>query len=140
MAERTQANRAAVPVPPAYEYLYVGIDVGKYHHAVCVVSVSLLERHGTFERCPVFVVPNNRDGFHQLLEHIQTHGPAQRCVVLVESTGHYHRLLVDYLQEQGIPVYWMHVNRKPSRLEKTDARDARGLANRLYGQIECGVQ
>ena len=55
-------------------------------------------------------------------------------------TGHYHRALLQYLQEVGIPVYVMHVQKRPEGLLKSDKRDALGLANVLYNQLEKGIQ
>jgi len=60
--------------------------------------------------------------------------------VLVEHTGHYHRSLVQYLQELDLPVYVMPVQQRPKGLLKTDRRDALILANHLYSQLALGVQ
>src|SRR5260370_39031294 len=59
---------------------------------------------------------------------------------LLEHTGHYHRALVQYLQELDVSVYIMPVQKRPAGLIKTDKRDALGLANHLYNQLELGVQ
>ena len=55
-------------------------------------------------------------------------------------TGHYHRALLQYLQELDIPVYIIHVQKRQEGLLKTDKRDALGLANLLYNQLEKGIQ
>ncbi len=55
-------------------------------------------------------------------------------------TGHYHRVLVEYLQELDIPTYVVHVQKRQAGLLKTDKRDALGLANLLYNQLEKGIQ
>jgi hypothetical protein len=39
-----------------------------------------------------------------------------------------------------IPVYIIHVQKRPERLLKTDKRDALGLGNLLYNQLEKGIQ
>src|SRR5258708_17513984 len=59
---------------------------------------------------------------------------------MLEKTGHYHVALVDYLLEQDLSVYLVHVHERPRGLTKTDKRDALNLANHLYNQLEKGVQ
>ena len=61
-------------------------------------------------------------------------------VILLERTGHYHKALLQFLQEFDIPVYLMHVRTRPAGMMKTDKRDALGLANHLFSQLELGVQ
>jgi hypothetical protein len=39
---------------------------------------------------------------------------------------------MQYLQDLGIPVYIIHVQKRPEGLLKSDKRDALTLANRLY--------
>ena len=58
----------------------------------------------------------------------------------MEVTGHYHRALLQYLQELDITVYVLHVQKRQKGLLKTDKRDALGLANMLYNQLDKGVQ
>lgn len=48
---------------------------------------------------------------------------------MLEKTGHYHVALVDYLLEQDLSVYLVHVHVRPRGLTKTDKRDALNLAN-----------
>lgn len=64
----------------------------------------------------------------------------ERCFVLMEQTGHYHKLLEQFLVELDLPVYVMHVQRCPTGLIKTDKRDALGLANHLYNLLAKGIQ
>lgn len=40
-------------------------------------------------------------------------------------TGHYHKVLLPYVQELDLPVDVMHVQKRQSGLLKTDKRDAR---------------
>jgi len=124
----------------AHEMLYIGIDVGKQGHVAGFVSNTLLSRHKHFEACPTLRFDNSREGFRQLIDRIQSYVPLEQCYVLVEKTGHYHRALVQYLQELDVVVYMMHVRERPKRLLKTDKRDALGLANHLYNQLEKGIQ
>lgn len=129
----------AVPMLPN-ESLYVGVDVGKARHIAGFVSKTLLERHERFEACPVLSFENSRVGFRVLVERIREYVPAEQCFVLLEDTGHYHRALVQYLLELDLPVYRMHVQQRQKGMVKTDKRDALGLANHLYNQLELGVQ
>lgn len=122
------------------ESLYIGIDIGKERHVAGFVSLTLLERHQRFEACPALAFENSRDGFHTLGERIRALAPFEHCFALLEKTGHYHKALVQYLQELDIPVYLMHVQERTKGMMKTDKRDALGLANTLYNQLALGVQ
>lgn len=59
---------------------------------------------------------------------------------MLESTGHYHLAVVQYLQELALPIYLMHVQRRQAGLLKSDKRDALGLALHLFNTQEKGVQ
>lgn len=135
------AATALSPIPLlAHEPLYLGIDVGKASHVAGFVSATLLARHERFEACPTLLFANSREGFRALAERIRTYAPLEHVAVLVEHTGHYHRPLVQYLQELDLPVYVMPVQQRPKGLLKTDRRDALILANHLYSQLALGVQ
>jgi transposase len=136
---KPRPNLQAIPLLK-HEALYIGIDVGKGKHVAGFVSSTLLERHERFEACPVLVFENSRQGFHALYERIHGLAQVEHCFVLMEKTGHYHKPLQQYLQELDIPVYLMHVQEHPKGMMKTDKRDALGLANHLYNQLELGVQ
>jgi transposase len=114
--------------------------VGKASHIAGFVSATLLTRHQRFEACPTLLFANAREGFRALAERIHTYAPLEHVAVLVEHTGHYHRPLVQYLQELDLPVYVMPVQQRPKGLLKTDRRDALILANHLYSQLALGVQ
>lgn len=47
---------------------------------------------------------------------------------------------MQFLQEWDIAVYIMPVQKRPVGMLKTDKRDALGLANHLYNQLEKGIQ
>ncbi|MBA3823315.1 MAG: transposase, partial [Ktedonobacterales bacterium] len=117
-----------MPQPPAplfsEESIYIGIDIGKAKHIAGFVSVTLLERHQRFESCPTFTFSQSREGFHALLERIRSLAQLEHCFVLMEQTGHSHKLLEQFLVELDLPVYVMHVQRRPVGLIKTDKRDA----------------
>ncbi len=122
------------------ETLYVGIDVGKYSHYAGFISRTLLQRHHHFEGCPTLTFSQSREGFSALVGRIGEWVPLAQATVLLEQTGHYHRVLVQYLQELDIPVYIMPVQKRPVGLLKSDKRDALSLANHLYNQLELGTQ
>src|SRR6266496_445449 len=124
----------------AHDTLYVGVDVGKRAHVAGFLSSTLLTRHQRFEHCPALAFDNSREGFRSLLDRIQTYVPPTQVQALLEVTGHYHRALLQYLQELDIPVYVLHVQKRQEGLLKTDKRDALGLANLLYNQLEKGIQ
>jgi transposase len=123
-----------------HEPVYVGIDVGKASHVAGFISATLLARHKRFEACPSLRFANSREGFLALSERLHATAPLEHLAVLVEHTGHYHRALVQYLQELDLPVYVMPVQQRPTGLLKTDRRDALTLANHLYGHLALGVQ
>lgn len=124
----------------AHDTLYVGVDVGKRAHVAGFLSATLLSRHQRFEHCPALAFDNSREGFRSLVERIQTYVPLTQVQALLEVTGHYHRALLQYLQELAIPVYIIHVQKRQEGLLKTAKRDALGLANLLYNQLEKGIQ
>jgi transposase len=119
--------------------IFVGIDVGKDGHIAGFISSTLLEQHKRFTSCPSFAFPNDRGGFDALLARMQQHGPLADCHVLMESTGHYHRALEQFLQENGVTIYIVAAQVRLGR-DKSDKRDALGLANLLYSQVEKEVQ
>lgn len=123
-----------------HEPLYVGIDVGKLKHVAGFVSTTLIERHQRFEACPVLAFENSREGFRALLERMRSLAPLEHIFILLEKTGHYHFSLQQYLQECDLSVYTVHVQTRPAGMLKTDKRDALGLANTLYNQLQLGVQ
>jgi transposase len=129
----------AVPQLP-HETLYVGIDIGTYAHYAGFVSRTLLQRHERFEGCPAVKFAQSREGFRVLVDRICDLVPPAQAMVLLEQTGHYHRPLVQYLQELDVPVYIMPVQKRAPGLLKRDKRDALSLANHLYNQLALGTQ
>ena len=139
---RKASARLDLQVVPmlAQETLYVGVDVGKKAHVAGFISSTLLTRHQRFEHCPALAFDNSREGFRSLIDRIQTYVPLTQIQALLEVTGHYHRAWLQYLQELDIPVFVIHVQKRQEGLLKTDKRDALGLANQLYNQLEKGIQ
>lgn len=123
-----------------HETVYVGVDIGKLSHVAGFVSSTLLARHQRFEVCPALSFDNSREGFRALLDRIKGYVPLTQVYAVMEVTGHYHRPLLQYLQELDIPTYVLHVQKRQKGLLKTDKRDALGLANMLYNQLDKGIQ
>src|SRR6266699_2958867 len=141
MAKRTPSpsDLKALPMLPN-ESVHIGVDIGKFKHVAGFVSKTLLERHQHFEHCPAFTFEQSREGFRAFVERIGAYCPLEQCFILMEQTGHYHKALQQYLLELDLPVYVMHMQRREPGMIKTDKRDALGLANQLYNQLELGVQ
>lgn len=141
MSRRSPLRPDLVAVPMlAHETLYIGVDVGKFRHLAGFLSRTLLARHERFEGCPTLAFEQSREGFRAFVDRIRELVPIEQATVLLEHTGHYHRLLEQYLLELDITVYRVHVQERPKGMMKTDKRDALGLANRLYTQLELGAQ
>ena len=78
----------------------VGIDVSKDKHDCFIVSSE-----GEV-LADVFTIPNNMDGFHCLLQRIQTCAtPQDKIKVGLEATGHYSYNLLGFLLDNGLPTY-----------------------------------
>ncbi|GHO60566.1 IS110 family transposase [Ktedonobacter robiniae] len=138
-AKKVRPDLALIPMLP-HETLYIGVDVGKFRHVAGFLSRTLLQRHERFEGCPVFAFEQSREGFLAFVDRIREYVPLEQATVLIEHTGHYHKNLEQYLLEWDITVYRIHVQERPKGMTKTDKRDALGLANRLYTQLELGAQ
>ena len=132
-------NLFSIPLLPR-ETLYIGVDIGKFRHVAGFVSKTLLKLHERFEGCPTFVFEQSREGFRAFADRIREYTALEQVTVLLEHTGHYHRLLEQYLLELDITVYRIHVQKRPKGMMKTDKRDALGLANTLYTQLALGAQ
>jgi transposase len=137
--KKAQPDLALMPMLP-HETIYIGVDVGKFRHVAGFLSRTLLQRHQRFEGCPTFTFEQSREGFRAFVDRIQEYTPLEQAIVLLEHTGHYHKNLEQYLLELDITVYRIHVQERPKGIVKTDKRDALGLANRLYTQLELGAQ
>lgn len=141
MAQQKKARPALISIPMlAHETLYIGVDIGKFRHVAGFLSRTLLARHGRFEGCPTLAFDQSREGFRAFVDRIRELVPIEQATVLLEHTGHYHRLLEQYLLELDLTVYRVHVQERPKGMLKTDKRDALGLANKLYTQLELGAQ
>src|SRR5215469_2732298 len=138
--ESQQEDGGATSPSLGAEPLYVGVDIGKQRHYAGFLSTTLLACHQRFEHCPALAFDNSRLGFRQLRERIETFVPLAQAYVALEVTGHYHHALIQSLQELDLPVFVLHPQTRQAGLLKTDKRDALGLANLLYAQLDRGVQ
>ena len=111
----------------------VGIDVSKDKHDCFIVSSE-----GEV-LADVFTVPNNMDGFHCLLQRVQSCAVSQdKIKVGLEATGHYSYNLLGFLLDNGLATYVLNplrtnLYRKSLSLRKTktDRVDARTIASML---------
>ncbi|WP_040447099.1 IS110 family transposase [Ktedonobacter racemifer] len=141
MTQQRKARSALVLTPMlSQETLYIGVDIGKFRHVAGFLSRTLLARHGRFEGCPTFAFEQSREGLRSPVDRIRELVPLEQVTILLEHTGHSHRLLEQYLLELDITVYRIHVQERPKGMLKTDKRDALRLANMLYTQLELGAK
>jgi transposase len=137
--QRAQADLQVIPLL-ARETWYVGVDIGKKTHVAGFLSTTLLTRHQRFENCPALSFENSREGFRSLVDRISSSVPLTQVYLVLEVTGPYHRPLLQSLQEWDLPVSVMHVQKRQEGLLKTDKREALGLGNLLFNQLEKGMQ
>lgn len=141
MAYQTRAHPNLTVMPLlGSEFLYIGVDIGKFKHVAGFISKTLLARHQRFEGCPTLAFDQSREGFRAFVDRIREYVPLEHATVFLEHTGHYHRALEQYLLELDITVYRIHVQKRPKGMLKTDKRDVLGLANTLYSQLALGAQ
>lgn len=109
---------------------HIGIDLAKFKHSVTVIG------HEGERLIRGFEFANNQEGFASLLEKLASAGAVcDDSAVCLESTGHYGRNLIAFLEAHGYKVF--EVNplltanwRKATsvRKVKNDAVDAEALA------------
>ncbi len=116
----------------------VGIDVAKDKH-----DCFILSSEGEV-LADVFTIPNNAEGFAQLLQIIRRcTNPQDKIKVGLEATGHYSYNILGFLLDKGMPTYVinpLHTNlyRKSLSLRKTktDRVDARTIATMLMSDVD----
>lgn len=121
--------------------LFIGIDVGKNTHVAAFISAGILKQK-RFEQCPTLSFKADRAGFITFLAAVKQYAPGPgHAAVVLEATGHYHRTLASFLAEEGFEVFVVAVRTKRQvGVNKSDAHDARRLANGLYAQLALGLQ
>ncbi len=116
----------------------VGIDVAKDKHDCCILDSDGMVR------ADCFTIPNNMDGFKQLLQTIRNcTQKSDKIKVGLEATGHYSYNILGFLLDNDLAVYVMnplHTNlyRKSLSLRKTktDRVDARTIATMLLSDVD----
>lgn len=117
--------------------IYVGIDVAKDKHD-CFITNSDGE-----VLYKAFTIPNNRDGFEDLYQKIQSVTvDLSNIKVGLEATGHYSYNILGFLLDKGLTTFVinpLHTNlyRKSLSLRKTktDKVDARTIATMLMSDV-----
>src|SRR5574344_781067 len=80
--------------------IYAGIDVAKDKHD-CFITNS--DGEILFK---AFTIPNNRDGFDELYQKIESGSDDMTKVkVGLEATGHYSYNILGYLLDKGCPTF-----------------------------------
>ncbi len=117
---------------------------------ICVVIDVAKDKHDCFilssegeVLADVFTIPNNREGFEDLLQRIRSCTlPTDKIKVGLEATGHYSYNILGFLLDKGLATYVinpLHTNlyRKSLSLRKTktDRIDARIIAAMLMSDV-----
>lgn len=74
--------------------LYLGIDVGKFSHSLC-----LLDEEGEKK---IFQIPANKQGFEKLSQLVQEKLKDNELLIGMEATGHYFLNIYDFLLRLGV--------------------------------------
>lgn len=117
--------------------IYVGIDIAKDKHDCFIVNS---DGEVVFD---VFTIPNNMDGFLDLLFKIRTcEKDADKVKVGLEATGHYSCNILGFLKNKGLPTIvinplYTSLSRKSISLRKTktDKVDARTIASMIMSDV-----
>ncbi|WP_312355479.1 IS110 family transposase, partial [Aminipila sp.] len=117
--------------------IYAGIDVAKDKHD-CFITNS--DGEVLFK---AFAIPNNRDGFNELYQKIESVSDDLTNVkVGLEATGHYSYNILGFLLDKGLTTFVinpLHTNlyRKSLSLRKTktDKVDAHTIATMLMSDV-----
>ena len=118
--------------------IWVGIDVAKDKH-----DCFILSSEGEV-LADVFTIPNNAEGFDQLLQTIcRCTCPQDKIKVGLEATGHYSYNILGFLLDKGMTTYVINplltnLFRKSTSLRrtKTDRIDARTIATMLMSDVD----
>ena len=116
----------------------VGIDVAKDKH-----DCFILSSEGEI-LSDVFTIRNNREGFENLLQRIQScTQKSDKIMVGLEATGHYSYNILGFLLDHGLPTCVINplrtnLYRKSLSLRKTktDRIDAKTIATMLMSDVD----
>jgi len=117
--------------------IYVGIDVSKDKHD-CFITNS--DGEVLFK---AFTIPNNRDGFEELYQKIESvTDDLTKVKVGLEATGHYSYNILGYLLDKGLTTFVINplhtsLYRKSLSLRKTktDKVDSHTIATMLMSDV-----
>ena len=113
-------------------FYFVGIDVAKYKHDFTIITGEgeIIQSPTTFS--------NNEAGFKELLDSLSKLDHSQEIKIGLESTGHYHKNLVKFLEDNKYQVsvlnaYLVHkfIETRTLRKQKNDKLDCRWIAEYL---------
>ena len=114
---------------------YVGIDVAKFKHDFTVVTSNgeVVIEPTTFK--------NNDEGFSIIKDSLSKLDHSQEIKIGLESTGHYHKNLVNFLITLGYEVnvlnpFLVHkfIESRTLRKQKTDSQDCGWIARYLESE------
>ena len=77
-------------------FYYLGIDVGKFSHSLCLLNES--------GQKSIWQIDNNRLGFEELKKKLMKIDFKDKILVGMEATGHYFLNLYDFLLQCGLKV------------------------------------
>ena len=111
---------------------FVGIDISKYKHDCCIINAadqSIVAK---------FTIPNDKDGFNELLTSLQSLSTPEDIKIGFESTAHYALNLELFLEKahhsfmEVNPVLISEYKKSTSlRRTKTDSVDCESIARWL---------
>ena len=111
---------------------FIGIDVAKYKH-----DFIILTDKGEIVQSPT-TFSNNEAGFKELLDSLSKLDHSQEIKIGLESTGHYHKNLVKFLEDNNyqtniLNAYLVHkfIEARTLRKQKNDKLDCRWIAEYL---------
>ena len=97
VAHQTKAHPNLTVMPLlGSEFLYIGVDIGKFKHVAGFISKTLLARHERFEDCPTIAFDQSRDGFRAFVDRIREYAPLEHATLLYVryNQGIRHRCLI----------------------------------------------
>jgi transposase len=75
-------------------FYYLGIDVGKFSHSLCLLTAE--------GQKTIFQIDNNRDGFEKLKSKLSELNCGNNILIGMEATGHYFLNLYSWLLQYGV--------------------------------------
>jgi len=75
-------------------FYYIGIDVGKFSHSICVLGES--------GQKTIFAIKNDKSGFEDLKKKLLSLQERENILVGMEATGHYFLNIYEFLLEFGL--------------------------------------